>query len=119
MYFRRTATKDTELSGTKVAAGDRVVMWYASANFDENRFDDAQSFDIARPKMPIHAGYGGGGVHTCLGAGLARIELKVLLEEILARNIKIEVDGDPEYVNTNFVNGIEVLNVKMSQGTGA
>lgn len=119
MYFRRTATKDTELGGTKIAAGERVVMWYASANFDESRFDDAQSFDIARPKMPIHAGYGGGGVHTCLGAGLARIELKVLLEEILARDIKIEIDGDPEYVNTNFVNGIEVLNVKMSQGTGA
>ncbi len=119
LYFRRTATKDTELGGTKIAKGDRVVMWYASANFDEARFDDAQTFNIARPKMPIHAGYGGGGVHTCLGAGLARIELKVLLEEILARDIKIELDGQPEYVNTNFVNGIEVLNVKMTRGTAA
>ncbi|MGC1505604.1 MAG: cytochrome P450 [Sulfitobacter sp.] len=119
MYFRRTATKDTELGGTRIAKGDRVVMWYASANFDESRFDDAQTFDIARPKMPIHAGYGGGGVHTCLGAGLARIELKVLLEEILARDIQIEIDGDPEYVNTNFVNGIEVLNVKMTKGSDA
>ncbi|AKS46140.1 Cytochrome P450 [Octadecabacter temperatus] len=119
MYFRRTATKDTELSGTKIAAGDRVVMWYASANFDDTRFDDAQTFDIARPKMPIHAGYGGGGVHTCLGAGLARIELKVLLEEILARDLKIEIDGEPEYVNTNFVNGVEVLNIRLTQGTGA
>lgn len=119
MYFRRTATKDTELGGTQVAAGDRIVMWYASANFDEDRFADAQKFDITRPKMPIHAGYGGGGVHTCLGAGLARMELKVLLEEILARDIKIELDGEPEYVNTNFVNGIEKLNLKMSRGTGA
>jgi cholest-4-en-3-one 26-monooxygenase len=119
MYFRRTATKDTELSGTKIAAGDRIVMWNASANFDGKRFEDARAFNIARPKMPIHAGYGGGGVHTCIGAGLARIELKVLLEEILARDIKIEVDGAPEYVNTNFVNGIEELNLKMTRGAGA
>ncbi len=117
MYFRRTATKDTELSGTKITKGERVIMWYASANFDESRFDNASAFDVTRPKMPIHAGYGGGGVHTCLGAGLARIELKVLIEEILARDIRIELDGEPEYVNTNFVNGVEVLNLKMRQGS--
>ncbi|MBK0329007.1 cytochrome P450 [Rhodobacteraceae bacterium F11138] len=114
LYFRRTATRETELGGTKIARGDRVVMWYASANFDETRFEDAQTFDITRPRMPAHAGYGGGGVHTCLGAGLARIELKVLIEEILARNIRIEIDSEPEYVSTNFVNGVEVLNVKLT-----
>lgn len=119
LYFRRTATKDTELSGTKIAKGDRVVMWYASANFDESRFDNAHEFDIARPKMPIHAGYGGGGVHTCLGAGLARLELKILLEEILKRDMKIEVVGAPEYVNTNFVNGVERLDVRVTGGAGA
>jgi cholest-4-en-3-one 26-monooxygenase len=116
LYFRRTATKDTELSGTKIAKGERVVMWYASANFDEDRFANAQSFNIAREKMPVHAGYGGGGVHTCLGAGLARIELKVLLEEILVRNIKIEIAEEPEYVSTNFVNGVEKLHVRMTGG---
>ena len=116
LYFRRTATKDTELSGTPIAKGERVVMWYSSANFDEARFEDPLRFDISRPKLATHVGYGGGGVHTCLGAGLARIELKILLEEFLARNIKIEILGEPEYVSTNFVNGIEHLNVRMTQG---
>lgn len=116
LYFRRTATKDTVLSGTLIKKGERVVMWYASANFDETRFEDAQHFNVERDIRPTHAGYGGGGVHTCLGAGLARIELKVLIEEILARNIEIEILGKPEYVDTNFVNGIEHLNVRITQG---
>ena len=116
LYFRRTATTDTELSRTPIKAGERVVMWYASANFDEARFENARSFDIARPKMPLHAGFGGGGVHTCLGAGLARLELTVLIEEILARNIRVEVVGEPEYVNSNFVNGVEHLNVRLIPG---
>lgn len=111
LYFRRTATKDVEVSGTLVRKGERVVMWYASGNFDETRFGDAQRFDVARPAMPFHAGFGGGGVHTCLGAGLARLELAVLLEEILDRDLKISVRGRPDYVNTNFVNGIEHLDV--------
>jgi cholest-4-en-3-one 26-monooxygenase len=114
LYFRRTATRDAELSGTTVRKGDRVVMWYASGNFDETRFADAQAFDVGRPAMPVHAGFGGGGVHTCLGAGLARLELAGVLEEVIDRGLKIEVDGHPEYVNTNFVNGIERLDVKFS-----
>lgn len=115
LYFRRTATCDTELSGTKIADGERVVMWYASGNFDESRFDNPQKFDVTREKMPFHAGFGAGGVHTCLGAGLARMELAVLLEEILKRDIKIEIVGEPKYVNTNFVNGVERLDVRLSQ----
>lgn len=114
LYFRRTATRDTELSGTPIKRGEKVVMWYASANFDEARFPDAHRFDVMRPKLPIHAGFGGGGVHTCLGAGLARLELIELVNEILDRNLKIEVVGEPEYVQTNFVNGIEHLNVRFS-----
>lgn len=113
LYFRRTATEDVELSGTLIRKGDRVVMWYASGNFDETRFEEAQSFDVARPAMPVHAGFGGGGVHTCLGAGLARLELAVLLEEILDRNLDIRVEGEPEYVSSNFVNGIEHLDVSI------
>lgn len=112
LYFRRTATRDTELSGTPIKRGDKVVMWYASANFDEARFPGACRFDVTRPKLPIHAGFGGGGVHTCLGAGLARLELIELVNEILDRNLKLEVVGEPEYVQTNFVNGIEHLNVR-------
>ena len=94
-----------------VRKGDRVVMWYASGNFDETRFENAQTFDVARPALPFHAGFGGGGVHTCLGAGLARLELAVLLGEILDRNLRIHLDEAPEYVSTNFVNGIEKLHI--------
>ncbi|MCZ4271256.1 cytochrome P450 [Maritalea porphyrae] len=118
LYFRRTATQDTELSGTKIKKGEKVVMWYAGANFDEGRFDDPLSYNIDRPKQP-HAGYGGGGVHTCLGAGLARIELRVLLEEILKRNMGFEIKEKPEYVHSNFVNGIEHLHVTVTGTPGA
>jgi cholest-4-en-3-one 26-monooxygenase len=113
LYFRRTATKDTELAGTKIRKGEKVVMWYAAANFDSDRFDDPMAYDLERPPM-AHAGYGGGGVHTCLGAGLARIELRVLVEEILKRDMKFEITETPEYVHSNFVNGIEKLMVKVS-----
>lgn len=114
LYFRRTATRDTELSGTAIRRGDKVVMWYASANFDEARFPEALRFDVTRPKLPAHAGFGGGGVHTCLGAGLARLELIELLNEILDRNLRIELAGEPEYVVSNFVNGVEHLPVRLS-----
>ncbi len=114
-YFRRTATRDTVLSGTPIRAGERVVMWYASANFDERRFPDPLAFDIGRPRMPMHAGYGGGGIHTCLGAGLARLEISVLIEAMLARNITLKIVGEPEYVQSNFVNGLEHLHVAMSR----
>jgi cytochrome P450 len=114
LYFRRTTTRDAVLSGTPIREGERVVMWYASGNFDDTRFEDPLKFDVARPKMPIHAGFGGGGVHTCIGAGLARVEISVLLEEILKRNMTVKVVGEPEYVKSNFVNGIERLNVTIS-----
>jgi cholest-4-en-3-one 26-monooxygenase len=115
LYFRRTATQDTELAGTAIAKGDRVVLWYASANFDESRFVDPQRFDVGRPRIPGHAAYGGGGVHHCIGAALARLELKVLLEEILVRGLRFEVVGQPVYINSNFVNGLEKLEVRLSR----
>ncbi|TWP32993.1 cytochrome P450 [Leekyejoonella antrihumi] len=111
LYFRRTATRDTELAGTPIARGDKVVMWYASANFDEEHFDNAQAFDPTRPVRPLHAGFGGGGVHTCLGSGLARIELAGLINEMLDRDLRIEMLDEPEYVSSNFVNGVEKLSV--------
>ncbi len=114
LYFRRTATRDTELSGTPIKKGERVVMWYASANFDDRRFPHALSFDVSRPRIPGHAGYGGGGIHICLGAQLARLEIAILIEEILRRNIRVEIVGEPEYVHSNFVNGLEHLEVRFS-----
>jgi cholest-4-en-3-one 26-monooxygenase len=113
LYFRRTATRNTELAGTPIKKGERVVMWYASANFDERRFPSPQSFDITRPRIPGHAGYGGGGIHICLGAQLARLELAILIEEILTRRIEVEIVGEPVYVHSNFVNGLEHLEVRL------
>jgi cholest-4-en-3-one 26-monooxygenase len=112
-HFRRTATRDTELSGTPIAKGEKVVMWYASANFDERHFDDAQRFDVARPVRARHVAYGSG-VHTCLGAALARLELAELLNEILDRDLRVEIDRPPRHVRSNFANGIVHLDVKIS-----
>ncbi|MFW2336554.1 cytochrome P450, partial [Ilumatobacter sp.] len=111
LYFRRTATTDTVLSGTEIAAGDKVVMWYAAANFDETVFDDPMRFDAGRPTPPPNVSFGGGGVHFCLGASLARLELVELIDELLDRELQIEVVGEPEFVRSNFVNGIERLDV--------
>jgi cytochrome P450 len=112
-HFRRTATRDTELSGTRIAQGDKVVMWYASANFDERHFTDPLRFEVARPSQPKHVGYGGG-VHVCLGAALARLELAELLNEILDRNLRFDIAAQPKYVRSNFVNGIERIDVRIA-----
>jgi cholest-4-en-3-one 26-monooxygenase len=111
LYFRRTVTRDTVLAGTAVAAGEKVVMWYAAANFDEAVFADPLRFDPSRPTPPPNVAFGGGGAHFCLGASLARLELAVLLEEMLARDLHLDVVGEPVYVDSNFVNGIEHLEV--------
>ncbi|MDE0699389.1 MAG: cytochrome P450 [Acidimicrobiaceae bacterium] len=113
LYFRRTVTCDAELSGTPLKEGDKVVMWYAAANFDETVFDDPHRFDISRPVPPANVAFGGGGAHFCLGAPLARLELAILLDEIAARNLTIEVVGEPEFVRSNFVNGIEHVEVRI------
>jgi len=110
LYFRRTATVSAVLAGTEVASGDRVVMWYSSANFDEAVFDSPLEFDVRRdPNREL--AFGGGGPHYCLGAFLARLELTVLVEEILERNLHIELASQPELLRSNFVNGIERLEV--------
>lgn len=110
LYFRRTVTEPTTLGGTDLAPGDKVVMWYASANFDDQVFDDALEFRADRSQVPAHVAFGGGGAHFCLGASLARLEISILIEEILARDLQLQV-GEPEFVNSNFVNGIEHLPV--------
>ncbi|MEE9415343.1 MAG: cytochrome P450 [Acidimicrobiales bacterium] len=110
MHMRRTAAIDTELAGTAIAKGDKVVMWYTSANFDEAVFENPYTLDLGRDPNP-HFAFGGGGSHHCLGAFLARMELKVLLEEMLALNMRLEPAGAPVPVPSNFVRG--VLSVEM------
>ena len=105
MTFRRTATEDTELLGQPVAAGDKVVLFYTSANRDEDAFDDPASFRILR-EPNRHVGFGGGGPHYCLGAALARKQLAAIFEELLTRLPDIEA-GEPEYLVGNFIHGIK------------
>ena len=102
-YMRRTATRDTEIAGQEIAAGDKLALWYVSGNRDATIFDDADTFDVRRDPNP-HQGFGGGGRHFCLGAGLARLELKLWIEETLARFPTIEQDGDTERISSTFLN---------------
>ena len=111
LHMRRTAATDCELAGTSIAAGDKVVMWYGSANRDEAVFADPFRFDVARGTGE-HFAFGGGGPHLCLGAFLARLEVSVLLQEMAARRLFLEQLGEPVRVASNFVHG--VLSVEMA-----
>jgi cholest-4-en-3-one 26-monooxygenase len=108
--FRRTALRDTEVGGRPVAAGDKVVVFYASANRDEEVFAAPQQFDVGRDPNP-HAGFGGGGPHFCLGRHLAALELRVLLRALTERMPGIRLDGEPVRLRSNFVNGIKRMPV--------
>jgi cytochrome P450 len=112
IYFRRTATRDTEIRGVPIQAGDRLAMWFLSANFDEDVFEDPQRFDVGRRPNP-HTAFGRGGPHFCLGSFLARLEIGILLEEILARNVRFELAGPPVRLSSNFVNGLKSLPVRV------
>ena len=90
--MRRTATRDTELGGRQIKAGDKLALWYVSGNRDESVFYDPHRFDVRRDPNP-HQGFGGGGRHFCLGAGLARLELKLWLEETLRRFPDLHLDA--------------------------
>jgi cholest-4-en-3-one 26-monooxygenase len=106
-YFARRAIRDTEIRGVSIAAGDRVTLWYASANRDEDVFDDPFRFDIRRTPNP-HVAFGGGGPHFCLGANLARREITILFEELLARTHDIEAIEAPTYTALGIDNPILV-----------
>jgi cytochrome P450 len=110
-HFRRTATCDTELHGQKIKEGDKVVMWYVSSNRDETRYEDPDRFDLRRKAE--HQAFGGGGRHTCLGMALARLELRVMMEETLARYPGIELAGTPTYVQSLFINQLKTLPVTL------
>jgi cholest-4-en-3-one 26-monooxygenase len=110
-HFRRTATKDTELAGQQIKEGDKVVMWYASSNRDETRYEDPDHFDVRR--NPDHQAFGAGGRHFCLGTALARLELKILLEETLARYPEMEMTGKPTFIESGFLNQLKSLPVRL------
>ncbi len=111
-HFRRTATHDTELNGTQIREGDKVVMWYVSSNRDETRYDDPERFDVTR--NPEHQAFGAGGRHFCLGTALARLELRILLEETLRRYPDIRIAGPTAYVESGFLNQLKALPVKLA-----
>jgi cytochrome P450 len=110
-HFRRTAKCDAELHGQKIKEGDKVVMWYVSSNREESLYDDPDRFDVRR--NPEHQAFGAGGRHFCLGTALARLELKILLEETLERFPNIAMDGRPAYVESGFLNQMKTLPVRL------
>jgi cholest-4-en-3-one 26-monooxygenase len=126
-HFRRTATCDTELHGQKIKEGEKVVMWYVSSNRDETRFEEPDRFDLRRwsnggssPEAGVsrarseHQAFGAGGRHFCLGTALARLELRVMLEETLRRYPKIELAGKPLHAESLFLNQLKSLPVRLA-----
>jgi cytochrome P450 len=111
-HMRRTATRDTELAGKRIAKGDKVVMWYVSANRDEDVFERPNDFRIDRENARDHLAFGRG-VHFCMGSRIAEMQLRVLWEETLARFRHVEVAGPPVRVRSNFVKGYAHLPVRV------
>jgi cytochrome P450 len=107
IHFRRTATADTEIRGQKILAGQKVVLWYNSANRDDSVYADPHRFDVTRPAQPAQVGFGAGGPHFCLGANLARREIAVMFDELRRRMPAIQIVGEPDYLQSNFINGIK------------
>jgi cholest-4-en-3-one 26-monooxygenase len=115
LHFRRTATEDTEVGGQAIAKDDKLVMWYISANRDEEVFDDPFTFDIERDPNP-HIAFGGGGAHFCLGANLARMELRLMFDEIVRRIPDMHMTGEPKFLRSNFIGGIKHIPVAFTPG---
>jgi cytochrome P450 len=111
--FRRTATRDTEIRGKPIKAGDKIVVFYAAANHDETVFKDPYTFDIGRDPNP-QIGFGGGGPHFCLGNHLARLELRVLFETLVERMPDIAPAGPVRRLRSNFINGIKEMPVRFT-----
>jgi cytochrome P450 len=113
IHMRRTATRDTELAGQHIRRGDKVIMWYVSGNRDESVIDRPDRFIIDRAKPRQHLSYGAG-IHRCVGDRLADLQLRILWEEILARDLDIEVVGPPRRLYSNFIRGIQELPVRIN-----
>ncbi len=115
LHFRRTATADTEVRGVPIAKGDKLLMWHVSANRDEEVFDDPFTFDIERAPNE-HVAFGGGGAHYCLGANLARVELRIIFRELLSRLEGLQKTAEPTILRSNFVTGIKQMPVTFTPG---
>jgi cytochrome P450 len=112
MHFRRTATRDVEFGGRTIREGDKVVVWFVSGNRDEEVFADPFRFDVGRDPNPQMA-FGSGGPHVCLGAHLARLEIRVMFEELLPRLADVELTGPVVRLRSNFINGIKHMPVRV------
>jgi cytochrome P450 len=112
MHFRRTATRDTELRGQKIREGDKVVIFYPSANRDEEIFPNADRFDAGRTPND-HLAFGIG-EHFCLGSNLARLEIRLIFEELLRRLPDIELAGPVHRLRSNFISGIKRMPVRFT-----
>ena len=110
MYFRRQALADYEIDGVKIAEGDKVLIWHVAANRDPRAFEAPWRFDIERTPND-HIGFGGGGPHYCLGASLARMEIRLMFREVARRLPDIRLDGEPDYLRSNFIGGVKRLPV--------
>ncbi|RZM26604.1 MAG: cytochrome P450, partial [Sphingomonas sp.] len=113
-HMRRTATVDSELEGQRIAAGDKLILWYISANRDESVFEDADTILVDRPNARRHLAFGHG-IHRCVGARLAELQVSVLLEEMAKRRMRVNVIGAPERVAACFVHGYRKLPVEISR----
>jgi cytochrome P450 len=115
-YFCRTATADTELAGREIAAGDKVMLWYTAGSRDPEANSDPHRFDVTRSE-PAHQAFGGGGRHFCLGAGLARLNLRVTFEEVLRRLCDVRLAGEPQRLRSNWANGLTSLPIEFTPST--
>jgi cytochrome P450 len=113
--MRRTATEDFDIAGQTIRAGEKVIMWYLSANRDEGVFPNGDVFDPARSNARRHLAFGFG-IHRCVGARLAELQINILLEEMHRRKMSVEVVGEPVRVYSSFVHGFRQLPVIMRRG---
>jgi len=113
IHFRRTATEDYILHNKKIREGDKVSIWFTSGNYDERKFSNPFSFDLQRENNQ-HIAFGQGGPHSCLGMWLARLEVKIAMQELLKRVSKIEQIGPEKYLRSNFIRGIKNLPVRLT-----
>jgi cytochrome P450 len=118
IHMRRSVTEDTVLGGTELKAGDKVVLWYNSGNRDELVFTDPYRFDVVRTPNE-HVGFGGPGPHYCLGANLARREIRVMFRQIFERLPDLEITGPPEFLRSNFIHGIKRMPCSFTPGAAS